>query len=68
METARQWIERHACEGATVNELMQVVPVSQRTLSTMFAEQIGRTPGQEIRCVRTIKAKQYLRSTDLAIG
>ena len=66
--TARQWIGRHACDGATVNELMEVVPVSQRTLSAMFTEQIGRTPGQEIRRVRIIKAMQSLRSTDLTIS
>lgn len=64
---ARQWIRDHACEGVTVNELMEMVPLSQRAFTRRFAELFGHTPGEEIRLVRMEQAKTYLRQTTLGI-
>lgn len=64
---ALDWIRQHACEGATVNELMRAMPVSQRTLTSRFLAQVGRTPGEELRRVRAQHAMQLLRATDLTI-
>lgn len=64
---ARQWIQNHACEGVTVNELMETVPLSQRAFTQRFAELFGRTPGEEIRRVRMEQAKLHLSQTTLSI-
>jgi LacI family transcriptional regulator len=64
---AREWILKHACEGITVNELMELVPMSQHTFSKRFAALFGRTPGEEIRYVRVERAKSYLRQTGFSI-
>lgn len=64
---AREWILKHACEGITVNELMELVPMSQHTFSKRFATLFGRTPGEEIRHVRLGHAQSYLVRTSLSI-
>jgi LacI family transcriptional regulator len=64
---ARRWIRDHACEGVTVNELMETVSLSQRAFTQRFAELFGCTPGEEIRHVRRENAKSYLRQTTLSI-
>jgi LacI family transcriptional regulator len=64
---AQRWIHDHACEGVTVNELMETVPLSQRSFTQRFAELFGRTPGEEIRHVRMVQAQSYLRQTSLSI-
>jgi LacI family transcriptional regulator len=64
---ARRWIQDHACEGVTVNELMELVPLSQRAFTRRFAELFGRTPGEEIRHIRLEQAKSYLRQTTFSI-
>lgn len=64
---AWRWIQDHACEGVTVNELMELVPLSQRAFTRRFAELYGRTPGEEIRRVRVEQAKSHLRHTTFSI-
>ena len=64
---AREWIRRHACEGLTVNELVDMVPMSQKTLSQRFVAEFGHTPGEEIRLVRLAAAKEYLQTTALSV-
>lgn len=63
----RMWIHEHACEGLTVNDLVRSLPMSQFTFSKHFARLYGCTPGEEIRKVKTERAKHYLRSTTLSI-
>ena len=64
---AREWIQKRACEGITVNDLIELVPMSQHTFSKRFVELFGRTPGEEIRQVRCERAKHYLRTTNLTV-
>jgi len=63
----RKWIHEHACEGLTVNELVSSLPMSQFTFSKHFFRLYGRTPGEEIRHVKTERAKHYLRTTKLSV-
>jgi LacI family transcriptional regulator len=63
----RKWIHEHACEGLTVNDLVRSLPMSQFTFSKHFARLYGCTPGEEIRKVKTERAKHYLRSTTLSV-
>lgn len=60
-------INETACEGLTVNELLESSTISQKTLNKRFVEAIGRTPGEEIRRVRCKTAKHWLTTTDLSI-
>lgn len=64
---AQRWIHDHACDGVTVNELMETVPLSQRSFTQRFTELFGRTPGEEIRHVRMEQAKSYLQQTTLSM-
>lgn len=64
---AREWIHKRACEGITVNDLLELVPMSQHTFSERFAKMFGRTPGEEIRQVRCERAKHYLHTTNLTV-
>lgn len=66
-ELIYQWIQDHACEGLTVNELVKMLPMSQVTFSKLFFRIFGCTPGEEIRKVKVKKAKHYLRSTDFSV-
>lgn len=68
LQHAYQWIRRHACEGGTVNELLERVPMSPWTFSKRFAEMFGRTPGEEIRHVRLEQARHQLRTTQLSVS
>lgn len=61
------WMVRHACEGITVEEVMSLMPMSQRQFSKRFTELFGRTPGAEIRRLRCERAKHYLRTTNFSI-
>jgi len=64
---AREWIYKRACEGLTVNDLVELVPMSQHTFSKRFCELFGRTPGEAIRQVRCERAQHYLRTTNLTV-
>lgn len=61
-------INETACEGLTVNELLESSTISQKTLNKRFIEAIGRTPGEEIRRVKCERAKHWLETTDLSIS
>ncbi len=64
---AMETIRKHACDGLTVNDLVNAANVSQRTFSRQFAELFGHTPGVAIRLVKTQKAKTYLVSTAYSV-
>lgn len=63
----RQWIHDHACEGLTVNDLVKMLPMSQFTFTKHFARLYGHTPGEEIRKVKTERARHYLRATTFSV-
>lgn len=64
---AREWIYKRACEGLTVNDLVELVPMSQHTFSKGFSELFGHTPGEAIRQVRCERAQHYPRATNLTV-
>ncbi len=67
LRLAYEWIGRRACEGITVNELLETVPMSPWTFSKRFAEVYGRTPGEEIRRVRLERSQHFLRTSQLSV-
>jgi LacI family transcriptional regulator len=65
---AHQMIEQHACDGLTVGHLLDRLAISQKTLNKRYIAVHGCTPGEEIRRVRSERAKQWLLTTDLSIS
>jgi len=65
---AHRIIEQRACEGLTVNELIDRLAISQKTLNKRYSAVYGCTPGEAIRRVRVERARQWLVTTGLSIG
>lgn len=65
---AHDLIERFACEGLTVEQLLTRITLSRNTLAKQFEAVYGRSPGAMIRHVRAERAKHLLSTTDLSIG
>jgi len=62
---ALQLVQERACQGVTIEEILEVVPVSRKTLERQFLVHLGRTPGQEVARVRLEKAKTLLATSHL---
>jgi LacI family transcriptional regulator len=66
-DRALAFIRTHACEGITVNEVVNNLSIARRTLGKYFQEHVGHSPGQEIQNIRLARAKDLLSGTDLSI-
>lgn len=62
---AVQFIRERATAGITVQDVLEKVPVSRRTLECRFRQFLGRSPHAEILRARLERAKTLLASTDL---
>ena len=62
---ALAYIRLHACEGLSVKQLVQALPIDRRMLERKFKEQLQRSPHDEIRRVRVDRAKLLLTETAL---
>lgn len=60
-------IRRHACEGITVEAILDHLPISRRSLEQRFRKVLGRTPKSEIQRVQFERARILLAETDLSI-
>jgi LacI family transcriptional regulator len=67
LREALGWIRDHACEGATINDLLKQVTVSRRVLERLFKETLHTTPAAEITRYRIKKIKELLVKTNMAI-
>jgi len=67
MRKARDLIDRFACKGLTVGQLLRL-SLSKKTLTKRFRAVFGLTPGQAIRSVRADGASERLSSTDFSMG
>jgi len=61
------FIREHASEPIKVEDVLQAVPMSRRSLERAFQETLGRSPAMEIRRVRLERAKKLLATTDLPV-
>lgn len=61
--SAMQIIRDHACEGLTVQDVVERLNVSRSTLERRFHTAFGRSPATEIERVRMSRAKLLLRET-----
>lgn len=65
---ALRFIREHACQGISVNDILQRIPVSRRRLESKFVELLNRTPHAEIQRLRMERAKRLLAETDLSLS
>jgi LacI family transcriptional regulator len=61
------FIRENATRAIRVEDVLEAVPMSRRTLERLFQEQLGRSPAEEIRRVRLDRAKHLLATTDLTV-
>lgn len=67
VDDLRRYIEEHACDGANVEQLVDIVGISRRSFENWFREHFGHSPGHEIQRVRLEKAKELLAGSDLSV-
>jgi LacI family transcriptional regulator len=65
--SAVRFISEHACEGINVKDVLNHNPQSRRILEAKFKKLLGRTPHEEILCVRLKQVKTLLIETDLTL-
>lgn len=68
LSSAVRFIRQHACEGIHVNDVLQHVPMSRRSLECAFKHALNRTVHDEILRVRLDKARRLLRSSELSLS
>ncbi len=61
---AVRFIREHACDGATIGDLLRVVPLSRRVMESRYRRSTGRTPHQDLVRFRIERVKQLLAETD----
>lgn len=67
VSAAVRYIREHACDGASVEHLLDSVPLSRRILEKRFRHLLGRSPHEEIIRCRVQRARELLRTTDLPL-
>lgn len=65
---ALRFIETHAAEPINVDDIVDQLNVSRRIFEIRFRELVGRTPHQELRRARLVRAQRLLLETDLPIA
>jgi LacI family transcriptional regulator len=65
---ALKMIRKSACQGVTVQEVVDRVAVSRSMLERGFHRHVGRTPQAEIRHVQINRVKELLAQTDLSLA
>jgi LacI family transcriptional regulator len=61
---AVRFIRQHACEGIRVENVLEEVAMSRRSLEKRFRQAVGRPPHMEIRRVQLERVKQLLVGSD----
>ncbi len=64
---ALHYIRQFACQGISVEDVVQKVGISRHLLERNFRKWVGRTPHAEIRAVQIARAKQLLIETDMPL-
>jgi LacI family transcriptional regulator len=61
---AVRFIREHACDGATIGDLLRVVPLSRRVMESRYRKATGRTPHEDLVRFRIDRVKQLLAETE----
>lgn len=67
LSRALKFIREHACNGATVDDILRNVPMSRSSMERQMRHFLNRSPNEEINRVKLQKVKQLLRETDLSL-
>ena len=67
VSAAVRFIREHACDGISVKDLLDEIPMSRRVLESRFRRLLGHTPHDEIARVRFERVRQLLRETTLPL-
>ena len=67
VQTAIAYIDKHATEGITVDDVARHLKVSRRLAYLRFQELQGQSIGEAITAVKLAKVKRLLRTTDESI-
>jgi LacI family transcriptional regulator len=67
VSAALRYIRENCCKPISVEQILNQVPLSRRSLEGRFVKLLGRTPHAEILRCRVERAKQLLSDTDLPI-
>jgi len=62
---AIQYLQAHACENITVDDILRKVPMARRALERKFNNLLGRSPAKEICRIRIQRARKLLAETNL---
>jgi LacI family transcriptional regulator len=62
------FIRQHATKPISIDDVLDAVPLSRRSLERRFRERLGRSPGEEIRRIQLEVAKQLLIDTDQTLA
>ena len=65
---AFRFIQRHACDGINVEDVLKVVPMSRTSLESAFRQLVGRSPHHEISRVRVERARRLLLESHLRVA
>jgi LacI family transcriptional regulator len=65
---AVRFIREQALRGINVQDVLNAVPTSRRSLESRFRKLLGRTPHQEITRLRIDRVKRLLTETDLTLA
>ena len=66
--TALRYIYEHATEGISVSDLLRHLPISRRSLEQKFRASLHRSPAEEIRRVRVLRARDLVERSSLSIA
>jgi len=64
---AIQYLQAHACENITVDDILRKVPMARRALERKFKSLLGRSPAKEICHIRIQRARKLLAETNLTM-
>ena len=64
---AIRFIREHACDGITVEDVVDRLPLSHSALERQFSKLLGRTPKAEIIRVQLERVKQLLAESDFTL-
>ncbi len=67
IRNAAKYIRDHACEGITVADILQAIPLSRRVLESRFRKATGQSPHDAILAQKLNKVEQLLRESDLSL-
>jgi LacI family transcriptional regulator len=67
ISSAVRFIREHACEGITVEDVLEELPYSRSVFERRFTKIFGRTPKAEILRTQLDRVKRLLAETDLPL-